>query len=258
MLGTSLVKFSLGILLKGQTVITMRRRFRLKVSAVAMMLAAGGAAHAATYTFDTLALAVDATGEPLSAAATFETYSNRSVIDITLTNWSSPLRSVGQAVTGISFGLSGIIPAQITSVSVKSGQESSIDGTGTPSATPAPAAWYLQPGTGGADTLSVFGHGHPQNSLLPALSSYSDANSSIDGNSSHNPFYTGSVTFELQVANVTNTSGVSCTGVTVEFGTTPQHVTAQLVSSVPEPETYAMMLAGLGLMGFMARRKKQA
>ena len=29
-----------------------------------------------------------------------------------------------------------------------------------------------------------------------------------------------------------------------------------VVSSVPEPETYAMFLAGLGMMGWMARRKK--
>ena len=30
-----------------------------------------------------------------------------------------------------------------------------------------------------------------------------------------------------------------------------------LVSSVPEPETYPMLLAGLGLLGFAARRRKQ-
>ena len=29
-----------------------------------------------------------------------------------------------------------------------------------------------------------------------------------------------------------------------------------VVGVVPEPETYALMLAGLGLIGFMARRKK--
>jgi N-acetylmuramic acid 6-phosphate (MurNAc-6-P) etherase len=28
-------------------------------------------------------------------------------------------------------------------------------------------------------------------------------------------------------------------------------------TSVPEPETYAMLLAGLGMMGFVARRRKQ-
>jgi len=32
---------------------------------------------------------------------------------------------------------------------------------------------------------------------------------------------------------------------------------AAVVSSVPEPETYAMLLAGLGLLGFMTRRKKE-
>jgi PEP-CTERM motif len=31
-----------------------------------------------------------------------------------------------------------------------------------------------------------------------------------------------------------------------------------VVVSVPEPETYAMLLAGLGAVGFMARRRKQA
>lgn len=29
------------------------------------------------------------------------------------------------------------------------------------------------------------------------------------------------------------------------------------IAAVPEPETYAMMLAGLGLVGFAARRRRQ-
>ncbi|MEO6561477.1 MAG: DUF1566 domain-containing protein [Nitrosospira sp.] len=32
---------------------------------------------------------------------------------------------------------------------------------------------------------------------------------------------------------------------------------AMAISSVPEPETYALLLAGLGLVGFIARRRKQ-
>ena len=44
-----------------------------------------------------------------------------------------------------------------------------------------------------------------------------------------------------------------------EDGTTPyQYLDNVSVAAVPEPETYAMMLAGLGLMGFMVHRKKTA
>lgn len=52
---------------------------------------------------------------------------------------------------------------------------------------------------------------------------------------------------------VTNTAqnGGNPTGLRAEFLTSS-------VTAVPEPETYAMLLAGLGLMGAVARRRKQA
>jgi hypothetical protein len=34
-------------------------------------------------------------------------------------------------------------------------------------------------------------------------------------------------------------------------------VGVKAVQAIPEPETYALMLAGLGVVGFMARRRRQ-
>jgi hypothetical protein len=31
-----------------------------------------------------------------------------------------------------------------------------------------------------------------------------------------------------------------------------------ITAAIPEPETYALMLAGLGAVGFMSRRRKKA
>lgn len=45
------------------------------------------------------------------------------------------------------------------------------------------------------------------------------------------------------------------TGDAFEVGQADGHF--QFISVVPEPETYAMLLAGLGLIGFMANRRKQ-
>lgn len=46
------------------------------------------------------------------------------------------------------------------------------------------------------------------------------------------------------------------TGRDDSFGTSLDNVS--LTTAVPEPETYAMLLAGLGLVGFAARRRKAA
>jgi PEP-CTERM motif len=60
-----------------------------------------------------------------------------------------------------------------------------------------------------------------------------------------NPLSLAAGTYTLQIrGTVSGSSGGSYAGV------------LNLTNPVPEPETYAMMLAGLGLMGFMSRRRK--
>jgi hypothetical protein len=52
------------------------------------------------------------------------------------------------------------------------------------------------------------------------------------------------------------TYSISGTAIASPFGSGGAAI--QLAAAVPEPETYAMTLAGLGLLGFAARRRKQA
>ncbi len=49
---------------------------------------------------------------------------------------------------------------------------------------------------------------------------------------------------------------LSFAGQTTEGDSTAFIDNISVTAAVPEPETYAMLLAGLGLMGFIARRRK--
>lgn len=46
-------------------------------------------------------------------------------------------------------------------------------------------------------------------------------------------------------------------GYSISAWTSPTHQDALVFARIPEPETYTMLLAGLGLMGFAARRRKR-
>lgn len=58
--------------------------------------------------------------------------------------------------------------------------------------------------------------------------------------------------YKEQVSNVANWTVDTSNG---SYASTTPDLTAFSVTAVPEPESYAMFLAGLGLMGFIARRR---
>jgi hypothetical protein len=205
-----------------------------------------------TYTFETMSGATDPAGEPIKGEVTFTTFSDENYVAVTLTNLDTSLQSVGQAITGVQFVTATNAFTSSSTVTVKSGQEYSISGSGAKTlATNKP--WYLSlPSTSMVD-LSVFGHGNPKNSVLPSLLSYSGAGGSIDGNSAHNPFYVGSVTFDVSTGSQ-DPADLYFRSVQINFGTGTDLVTAL----IPEPETYALMLLGLGVLGFAARWRKRA
>jgi hypothetical protein len=71
---------------------------------------------------------------------------------------------------------------------------------------------------------------------------------SVTGSGSPLSFTANGISFSGNDLSITlNSSGEWVFLSEVQFNT---------VSAVPEPETYAMFLAGLGLMGFIARRRK--
>jgi hypothetical protein len=74
----------------------------------------------------------------------------------------------------------------------------------------------------------------------------------IDGNNTWHPSQFQITSGGLSIQNGVNTLYWGGTG---PFGGIGGVTT--MVASVPEPETYAMMIAGLGLLGVAARRRKQ-
>jgi hypothetical protein len=205
-----------------------------------------------------------------AGSATFETASQ--AITITLTNTlTTPIVSAMQELTGINFDVLGQTSiagsVNFTSgdlISIKNGVLVDLADTTAAGA----AAWNLS-FTGGHMLLTALAGGvgqpGPDDGILPWAASYPAANASLTG-SSHNPLFRGPVTFTLTgVAGVDASSAIDTESVVFRFNTDGNNLsTGHCVSgdcnpvpSVPEPETYAMLLAGLGAVGFVARRRRQ-
>jgi opacity protein-like surface antigen len=104
----------------------------------------------------------------------------------------------------------------------------------------AASAWFT--GRVAADNSVVVKLNNQEISNVSGFTSWSDF-------SANSGFVSGVNTLDFVVTNWAQNSG-NPTGLRVEFAS------SDAVAAVPEPETYAMMLAGIAMLGLVARRRK--
>lgn len=95
--------------------------------------------------------------------------------------------------------------------------------------------------------------------LIPAFSGYSiqrSVDDASDGQFTHNFDQFQQVSFLAVGVPISSRTVGSFGSFPTHNGTDQLYIVGLGISPVPEPETYAMLLAGMGLIGFKARRRK--
>lgn len=221
--------------------------------ALAAMLWLATSAEASTSTY-VIPGGTTVGGQPVSATATFVTSTND--LQITLTNLQNNPTSVIQNLSDLAFTLS--TGQTVGSLLSSSALERTVNGDGTfTNGSTVSTGWQLET-SGSGLRLHVLGTPiGPAHTLIGdsgAGNLYSNANGSIAGNGSHNPFITGTATFDIQIIGLIASSLVN--SATFSFGTT-EGANVPGVPRVPGPATLLLLGSGLGIIGLRGWRRRQ-
>jgi hypothetical protein len=228
-----------------------RRSVLMFAAAAAASLSMGpltARVHAGSFTFQTPS-GSSTSGGPVDAKALFLT--DQGILIITVFNLEANPTNVAQNLSGLSFTVgNGSLTSEILASS--SSQEITVNADGTfNTGVSGATGWVFSSSgaTGTLDDLNGNGHAGPANTLIGAPGSggtYSNADSTITGTSSNNPFLYQGAVFTITGSDIT--SSTTITAATFSFGTTSGiNVVGQ--AAVPEPSSLLLGTVGLGLVG---------
>jgi hypothetical protein len=235
------------------------------------LLAAAGL-QAASFTFNATSATACGTGNTCNGSAVFN-ITGTNTFTVTLNNLQTDIKDAAELLTDLYFTLDGSTVSLVGS----SGTDLTIDGNGVPTTGTTgtlPWAFGQNTGTGGGFLLCVIcGNGvsvgsgvAPAQGIIDVQASYADANGSIAGSPSHNPFVESGATFSFTSSTALNTNATTSPfgNVGLSFGTVfGNEVTTTGggggTSGSPAPEPVSMLLTGAGLTGLalVTRRRLQ-
>ena len=226
------------------------------LAAVAAVLWLAPSAEASTSTY-VIPTGTTVGGQPVSATATFVTSTND--LQITLTNLQNNPTSVIQNLSDLAFTLS--TGQTVGSLLSSSALERTVNGDGIfTNGSTVSTGWQLET-SGSGLRLHILGTPiGPAHTLIGdsgAGNLYSNADGSIAGSGPHNPFITGTATFDIQIIGLITSSLVN--SATFSFGPTEGANVPGVpgVPRVPGPATLLLLGSGLGIIGLRGWRRRQ-
>lgn len=247
------------------------RRLALPALCGGAVLLGGGPARAGfvSSTWETVANTSNPGGGALTSQAVFTASGNQ--LSIKLTNLTPNPKSIGASLSRLVFTLTTgtttgtFVSGAGDSITIASG--GTVTDNGPVSGGKSVVHWDFQGGTGGNFTLTRIGSGigEPDFTIIGPPNStgkYSNANASIAGSGSHNPFFSQTATFVLNIPALGGATDFKVSGMSFLYGSEAEtSVRGVETAAIPEPSS--LVMAGLASLagiagGFRARRRRAA